>query len=114
MNNSLESFLGSIPLHFAFKTDGLVLELPLEIKTMAKKEKLFLHEGKLKLAIAAEPVEGKANRAICLYLAKFFSVPKSFVELTKGDKSRKKIFLVYIPSAKLKALRETLEKIYEK
>ena len=51
------------------------------------------HGGRvLRLRIAAPPVEGKANTAIRVFLAKYYGVPKSRVILLKGEASRIKTF----------------------
>ena len=48
------------------------------------------HGDELKLAITAPPVDGKANKAVIAYLAKFFGVTKSAVSITRGLQSRHK------------------------
>lgn len=49
----------------------------------------------LKVRIAAPPVEGKANKEIIHFLAKFLGVPKSSIEVVHGTSGR--IKLVEIP-----------------
>jgi uncharacterized protein len=49
-----------------------------------------VHDGMLKLHIGAAPVDGKANKAVVAYLAKFFHIPKKEVHIISGDTSRKK------------------------
>ena len=49
-------------------------------------------EGKLWLKIAAPPVEGKANQAICLFLSEIFNLPKSGVQLLAGSSGKIKTF----------------------
>ncbi len=44
----------------------------------------------LKLRIAAPPVEGKANKAVVIYLAELLGAPKSSISLLKGDTGRHK------------------------
>jgi uncharacterized protein (TIGR00251 family) len=48
------------------------------------------HDGRLKLRLAAPPVEGKANDALIAYLSKIFKINRSQVELLAGDLSRLK------------------------
>jgi hypothetical protein len=60
-------------------------------------------EAQLKIAVQAPPIEGRANQALIAFLAKFFSLPKSSVELLSGELSRSKVFLLHgisIESAK--------------
>ena len=44
----------------------------------------------LKVKLAAPPVDGKANKALLLFLAKSFQVPKSSLHLVRGEKNRQK------------------------
>ena len=45
-----------------------------------------------KLAVAAPPVDGKANEACIEFLAELCGAPKSAVKLVAGASSRRKIF----------------------
>ncbi len=48
------------------------------------------HGDELKLSITAPQIDGKANKAVVAYLAKFFGVPKSSVSIKSGRQSRHK------------------------
>jgi uncharacterized protein (TIGR00251 family) len=50
--------------------------------------------AQLKIAVHAPPREGRANQALIAFLAETFAVPKNAVELTTGELSRSKIFLL--------------------
>ena len=50
--------------------------------------------AQLKIAVQAPPIEGRANSALSAFLADFFGVPKSSVELMSGGLSRSKVFLL--------------------
>jgi uncharacterized protein (TIGR00251 family) len=50
--------------------------------------------AQLKIAVQAPPVEGRANEALIAFLAQTFHLPKSAVELSTGDLSRSKVFLL--------------------
>jgi uncharacterized protein len=50
--------------------------------------------AKLKIAVQAPPIEGRANQALIAFLAKTFDLPKSSVELVSGELSRSKVFLL--------------------
>lgn len=50
--------------------------------------------AQLKIAVQAPPVEGKANAAILAFLAKFFSLSRTKVELVQGELNRNKVFLL--------------------
>jgi uncharacterized protein (TIGR00251 family) len=45
----------------------------------------------LKVKVHAPPVEGKANEALCSFLAEALDLPKRSVRLARGETSRKKI-----------------------
>lgn len=49
-----------------------------------------LHDGSIKLAITAPPVEGKANGQVTAFFAKLFKIPKSALTLLSGHQSRHK------------------------
>jgi uncharacterized protein len=48
------------------------------------------HDGRLKIRLAAPPVEGKANDALVLWLSKQLHINRSSIELLAGDLSRLK------------------------
>jgi hypothetical protein len=49
-----------------------------------------LHGGRLKVAVAAPPLEGRANAALVRWLAAQLDVPPSRVRLVAGERSRDK------------------------
>ena len=51
-------------------------------------------EAQLKIAVQAQPIEGRANDALIEFLADFFDVPRGKVELVSGELSRSKVFLL--------------------
>jgi len=52
------------------------------------------HGGRLKLKIAAPPVDNKANAHLLTWLAARLRVPKSAVRLVRGETSRQKTVAV--------------------
>ena len=48
------------------------------------------HGERIKLRLAAPPVEGKANAALIEFLAGYFGVPRRNVTIVSGVKSRAK------------------------
>jgi uncharacterized protein len=48
------------------------------------------HGGRVKVKLAAPPVDGKANHALVEFLAAHYAVPKRSVRITAGLKSRLK------------------------
>ncbi|HYP14607.1 MAG TPA: DUF167 domain-containing protein [Bryobacteraceae bacterium] len=55
-----------------------------------------LEDGSLKLKVTAAPEEGKANAAVCEFLARQFDVPKQNVRIVRGETSRTKRVLLQI------------------
>ena len=61
--------------------------------------------AQLKIAVHAPPLEGRANQALVAFLAETFSLPKNAVELSSGELSRSKVFLLRgVTLAKAEAL----------
>lgn len=57
----------------------------------AKKDAVAgLFDGRLKVALAAPPVDGKANAKLCSFLAKELGTAKSAVTLIAGNTNREK------------------------
>ncbi len=52
------------------------------------------HGDALKIAVAAPPIEGRANDAVVKAIAEVFGVPASDVTITSGDTGRRKRLLV--------------------
>ena len=74
-----------------FRRDGDDWVLSLYLQPGAKKTApAGLHDGALKLRLAAPPVEGKANAALIGWLADWFEVPKNRVRIEQGELSRHK------------------------
>jgi len=48
------------------------------------------HDGRVKVRLAAPPVDGKANHALVQFLAAHYGVPRRAVRITAGLKSRLK------------------------
>lgn len=46
--------------------------------------------GRLKVRVAAAPVEGAANRRLCRFVAELFGLPPSAVRLLQGARTRDK------------------------
>jgi len=57
------------------------------------------HDGRLKVQLAAPPVDGEANAALVSFLADALGVRKADVELRRGDGSRRKTVRVAGASA---------------
>ena len=55
---------------------------------------LGVHDGALKLALKAPPVDGEANAALIAFLAKGIGCPKRSVHIVQGESSRNKLIRV--------------------
>jgi len=72
---------------------GIVINV--RVQPGAKRSKVIgLHGGALKIAVAAPPVDGKANAALIEFLCETFDLRKSRVEIIRGHKSRDKTVLI--------------------
>jgi hypothetical protein len=68
---------------------GCVLDL--SVQPNAKKTQADgLHDGALRVRLAAPPVDGKANAVLLAWLAAELRCPKRDVVLLRGDTSRRK------------------------
>ncbi|MCO6510622.1 MAG: YggU family protein [Aridibacter famidurans] len=63
-----------------------VLVVPKASKTEIRGE----HDGRLRVRVAAPPVEGAANAELIAFFAKLLKVPKSSIEIASGETSRRK------------------------
>lgn len=53
-----------------------------------------LHNGAIKIALTAPPVDGAANKALVGFVAKVLEVPRGAVHIIAGEASRHKIVSV--------------------
>ena len=51
-------------------------------------------DGVLRVSVAAAPVEGQANAALCKLIAKRAGVPRGGVSVIRGERSREKVVRV--------------------
>ena len=66
-------------------------ELSVLVQPRASRTKVVgEHDGRLKIALAAPPVDGEANAALIEFLSDELGVRKSDVTLLDGDTSRRK------------------------
>ncbi len=78
--------------------DGAALLLPVRVQPRAKRlEAGPLRGGRLRLALTAPPVDGKANQQARACLAELFGVSAARVTLLQGEGSRDKLFRIDRP-----------------
>jgi len=68
---------------------GVILAVYVQPKA-SKTEFVGIHGDALKFRVAAPPVEGEANVALCRHVAKLFSIPQRAVSVSSGQSNRKK------------------------
>jgi len=62
--------------------------------------------GRLKIAVAAPPLEGRANQALCRWLAERLDLPQKRVRIAAGEHSRDK--LLRLEGADIELIRHHL------
>ena len=84
-----------------FKIVGNDIIIKAKIVPGSSKNKIIgAYNDALKIAIAAPPVEGKANKKCIAYLAKYFDIAKSKIEIISGQTSKNKLIKIYDISQK--------------
>lgn len=84
-----------------------MVDLPVRLHPGAKRSEIVgERDGRLVIRISAKPIEGKANAALCAFIAERAGVAKSAVSVTRGIASRDK--LVRVEGVTETALREML------
>ena len=72
--------------------DGLIIKL--RIVPNSSKNDIILDDEFIKVKITAQPIENKANKALVEFLAKNFKIPKTNIEILKGETSKEKTILL--------------------
>jgi uncharacterized protein YggU (UPF0235/DUF167 family) len=67
------------------------------------------HDGVLKLRLAAAPIDGRANEALCNWVAEQLDLPKRAVRVRRGASSRLKQVEIAAPPAAVSAWLANLE-----
>ncbi len=84
----IDATAGAVP--FSAWADGVRISLWVQPRA-SRTRVVGLHEGALKIQVAAPPVEGEANEALVAFLAKTLGVKKSQVRICSGEKGRRKV-----------------------
>ena len=67
------------------------VRLCLQISAGAKTDTVIGPQAdRLKIKISAPPVKGKANKALCKFLARELGIPKTDIDIIRGRKTAKK------------------------
>ena len=73
--------------------DGIILTVKI-LPNASKNAIIKTDENSIKVKITAQPIDGKANKALIEFLSKQFKVPKSYFEILKGETSKEKSILI--------------------
>lgn len=87
--------------------DGLIVNI--KISPNSKKNEIINEGDFTKIKITAQPIDGKANKALIEFLSKNFKIPKTSIKILKGETSKEKTILFETQDEeKLTKLKETL------
>ena len=75
-------------------SNGLLIRI--KIVPNSSKNDLIIEDEFIKVKVSAQPIENKANKALIEFLSKRFKVPKTSIEIVKGDTSKEKTLLFSI------------------
>ncbi len=88
--------------------DGLVVTL--KISPNASKNEIIKNEEGIKVKITAQPVDGRANKALTEYLAKQLKIPKTSIEIIRGETSKEKTLLLKVfDNSKIEQVKQFFE-----
>lgn len=90
------------------ETDNGILAT-IKISPNAKKNEIIKTDTEVKIKITAQPIDGKANKALIEYLSKTFKIPKTSISIIKGETSKEKTILFSVKDEeKILKLKELL------
>jgi uncharacterized protein len=79
------------------------VSIRIRVKPRASKSRVLAEkEGELEVAVAAPPVDGKANEELVRVLAEHFDVPKSAISIARGESGRSKLVRFSVVPAALR------------
>jgi uncharacterized protein (TIGR00251 family) len=82
-------------------------DVAIRLQPRAKREEVVGERaGAIVIRVTAPPVDGKANAALCAFIAKAVGVSASSVDVVRGQTSRDKV--VRVEGVTLQALRAAL------
>ena len=69
--------------------------MPIRLQPRAKRDEVVGERaGAIVIRVSAPPVDGKANAALCAFVARAAGVSRSSVEIVRGQTSRDKVVRV--------------------
>jgi len=85
------------------KKESLEKKLWIHVTTGSKTQKVRkskTEQGRLEVKLQSRPIKGEANKELIEVLSQFFGVPKEYIEILKGLKSKNKLINVKYYSPK--------------
>ena len=96
-------------LNYMIKETSNGILTTIKISTKKKKNEIIKTENEVKIKITAQPIDGKANKCLIEYLSKTFKIPKTSIQIVKGETSKEKtILFVTSDENKIDWLKKTL------
>ena len=80
--------------------DGFIIKI--KIIPNSSKNDIIVEDEYIKVKVTAQPIENKANKALIELLSKTFKIPKTNIEIIKGETSKEKTVLFKINDNKKK------------
>jgi uncharacterized protein len=90
----------------ATEKDGF-LTIDIVVQPRASRDAVTLEDDRLKVSVTAPPVDGKANEAVTRTLAETLGIPRTSIDILRGDTGRRKT--VRIRGVTLAALLQALK-----
>lgn len=88
--------------------DGLMVTF--KIVPNSSKNEIIKTDDTIKIKITAQPVDGKANKALIEFLSKQFKIPKTSIEILRGETSKEKTILFKTQDiSKIEVLKSVFE-----
>ena len=83
---------------FKIIDEGMLINI--KIVPNSSKNEIVPEEEFIKIKIMAQPIENKANKALIEFLSKKFKLPKSSIQIVKGELSKEKTLLFKVKDDK--------------
>ena len=90
------------------KDEGLIIRL--KISPNASKNEIIRSSDGRKIKITAQPIDGKANKCLVEFISKKYKIPKSSIEIVRGETSKEKTILIKnLDNDKLEIIQSELQ-----
>lgn len=84
--------------------------IKIRIVPNSSKNDIIIEDEFVKIKVTAQPIENKANKALIEYMSKTFKVPKTSIEIVKGETSKDKTLLFNVSEEKEAEIKSRLTK----